>query len=272
MKCAKCSLKLDQFHESAGIHPTCQPDPFADQIKTELTAIIRWANDNSARSLQAAPGPSELGDPCDRRLAYRLAGIPAVNRRPDPWAAIVGTGIHWWMEQAVKKFLAATGSTDLIPEVKVQPDVLVKGTSDLYHAPLRAVIDYKGAGPDVMRRIRDTDEVPPGYRTQLHLYGMGNINAGRPVDRVVLVFLPRAGHLKDMIVWHEPYDAVVAQQALDRMYAVGRTMLDLDVVGNPARFNDIDANVDEKSCWFCPFRANERQLIGTANGEGCPGA
>ena len=68
-------------------------NPHATALKHELSQVILWNEHNAPRSLQRAIGPSELGDPCDRKLAYRIAGIEPVNFG-DPWPAIVGTSIH----------------------------------------------------------------------------------------------------------------------------------------------------------------------------------
>src|SRR5438093_427259 len=59
-------------------------DAFLDLIKRKL-------NDNP-RSRQRALGPSELGHPCARWLAYRLSGTPKGPELP-PWRQTVGIAL-----------------------------------------------------------------------------------------------------------------------------------------------------------------------------------
>jgi hypothetical protein len=107
-------------HET-GVHPLC--DGYGPEIEATnrhlvqtLTEIIRWADENSPRSLQAQIGPSELGTPCDRKLAYKLANNREINKRRDPWPAIVGTGIHHWLEGAVNRFQEHYGLATYLTE------------------------------------------------------------------------------------------------------------------------------------------------------------
>lgn len=247
-----------------------QPDclhPIADQIGEEVRALIRWAADTSPRSLQAVPGPSELGDPCDRRLAYRLAGSPTFNKRPDPLAAVIGTGLHTWLEQAVLRFNREFGDSTLIPETHLEIDPIVRGTSDLYHRDLRCVIDYKGAGADVIKKAM-ADGPTEGYKIQTHLYGYGYEQAGLPVDLVALVYIPRAGTLKTIHVWVDRYNPALAESALKRMYDVGDKLISLG--DSPSRFDKITAAPESKRCWYCPFWG-EDMLTGATEEYGCPG-
>lgn len=241
--------------------------PIADRIGEEIRELIRWAADSSPRSLQAVPGPSELGDPCDRRLAYRLAGSPSFNNRPDPLAAVVGTGLHSWLEQAVLRFNQTFSDNTLIPETHLQIDPIVRGTSDLYHRELRCVIDYKGAGADVIKKAA-ADGPTEGYKIQTHLYGYGYEQAGLPVDFVALVYIPRAGTLKGIHVWVDRYQAAIAEEALKRMYRVGEELLALG--DDYGRFDKITAAPDSKRCWYCPFWG-EDMLTGATPEYGCPG-
>ena len=45
-----------------------------DVLASELLAIVHDAIVGQPRSRQKRIGPSELGNPCDRRIGYRLAG------------------------------------------------------------------------------------------------------------------------------------------------------------------------------------------------------
>jgi hypothetical protein len=237
------------------------------QLETEIAAIIRWASASSPRSLQALPGPSELGDPCDRRLAYRLAGTEPTNTRVDPLASVVGTGLHSWLEDAIRRFNATFGDDTLLPETRVQIDPMVAGTSDLYHRQLRSVVDYKSGSREVI-----DDAIAhgpqPGYRVQAHLYGLGYEQLGLEVDRVAIIYIPRAGTLKGIHAWSAAYDRSIAEGALKRMYAIGDKVAELK--GNPRQFALIDAKPSSKSCWFCPYKGDDFFPEATTT-AGCPG-
>lgn len=238
-------------------------------LKKRLSDIIAWADANSPRSLQVAIGPSELGTPCDRQLAYRLAGWAEVNASMDPWPAIVGTAVHSWTEASVQKFMARSGSHDWLTEVELDPDPLVRGHSDLYQISTGTVVDLKTCGTNALRKIQK-EGPSPEHEAQVQLYGLGHRRAGRPVTTVALVFVPRAGWLRDMYVWSAPYDESVAVAALDRMYALAYRLIEMDVQRYPSRFSDITATPGD-ACTFCPFYNPTSDPDTTANHLGCPG-
>jgi hypothetical protein len=228
-----------------------QDVPGEDPLKHELTDVFLWAERNSPRSKQMAPGPSELGDPCDRRLGMKLAGLATVNKRMDPWPAIVGTAIHSWSERAVLAYQEATGSRNWLTEQKLDVDPMISGHSDLYYIPRGAVVDLKSAGTDAMKKIM-AQGPPEGYITQIHLYGLGYENAGIPVNEVALVFVPRNGWLGDMRAYAWPYDRSIAERALERMYRLAGRLMELDIVNNPQRWIEIEASPG-RNCVWCPF-------------------
>lgn len=118
-------------------------DPTAMALKRELSEIILWTERNSPRSKQLAVGPSELGDACDRRLAYRIAGNPPSNTGMDPWPAVVGSSIHSWLERAITEYQRVVGDLGYLTETHVYPDPLVAGHSDLFNVRAGRVIDWK---------------------------------------------------------------------------------------------------------------------------------
>jgi hypothetical protein len=249
-------------------HAACDPsnDPATVALRDELMGMILWADANSERSLQQAIGPSEIGHECDRRIAYRLLETKPCNNNRDPWPAIVGTAVHAWLEKAVNSYQAAHGGAALtfpwVTETTVQPDAIIEGHCDLYRPGL--VVDWKTAGPDVIKKIRRASAPPASYRTQVHVYGYGHVRAGRPVDHVALVFLPRSGWLDGMYVWREPYDEAIAIAAIERVYAIGGKLLQgLSGANIPATPGD--------HCGFCPwFRYDSVAGVG-ADEYGCTG-
>lgn len=266
---------MDKVLTDAGLelHPSCDRSTFAEPegehpIRQKLIDMIMWADQNSPRSLQVAIGPSELGDECDRRVGYRMAGIEEVNNRNDPWAAIVGTAIHQWTEKAVIDFQKAHGTAEWETEVAVQPDPLVIGHSDYFYRPESMVVDLKSSGNDVLKKIHK-DGPPEGYKTQVQIYGLGYERAGIEVKKVALVFVPRAGWLSDMHVWTAPYDRAIAEKALTRMYRIGGELIDLDIMNQPHRWQQVEAT-PSRNCAFCSWRINREPDLGADN-TGCPG-
>lgn len=266
-----CGDRLDPSQHDPGVHPACEDqqahqNDLANGLRADLMQMIHWANDNSPRSLQATIGPSELGSPCDRKIAYQLAGVPEVNLRRDPWPAIVGTSVHHWLEDAVNQYQQHHGDAQYVTEQELAIDALVIGHTDLYRRN-GVVIDYKTCNPDLLKKFR-LHGPPLGYRIQCQLYGKGHADAGRPVTDVALVFLPRTGWLSDMYVWTSKFMPEIAQQALDRMYAIGHGLIAADVASNPEVYDKIPAAADH--CGYCPWFLREKNLDG-ATDKGCPG-
>lgn len=245
------------------------PSPAATALKHELSQIILWNEKNSARSRQQAVGPSELGSECERRLAYRIAGAAPVNLSSDPWPAIVGTSIHDWLERAVNNYQYKVKDLGYLTELRVYPDPMVRGRSDVFHVPTGTVIDHKSTGTDGMRKVRK-GIISEAYRIQVHVYGLGHKRAGRDVKNVALVFYPRSGWLDDAYVWMEPYDESVALAAVRRLYRIGDQLLDLEIDKNPHRFEQIEATPGD-SCVWCPFYNRDLDVDISASDKGCPG-
>jgi hypothetical protein len=235
-------------------------------IREDVIEVVRWADANRSRSKQVALGCSEVGHQCDRRLAYRIAGVDPGGYSNDPWPAVVGTAVHSWMEEAVRLFQEAHGLDHWVTEMEVLPSPIVKGHTDLYDARRKLVLDWKFPSPDNLRKMRD-DGVPEQYQIQVMLYGLGHVNAGREVERVGIVAMGRQGWLKDCFVWTVPFEIGVATAALERIYAIGKTLMDADDLTDPALWQSIPA-MPTRLCSWCPW--NKRDLK-VANEKGCPG-
>jgi len=267
--CRKCGRLLDKMLVNTGeeFHPSCKPTSKNEliglELLSDLTDVIKWTDNNSARSLQTTIGPSELGSLCDRKIAYRLAGTPESNWWADPLPAIVGTAVHTWLEKAVNAFQAQHFIDRWVTEITVQPDPLVKGHCDLYDKQIGAVIDWKTVSPTKLKTWKSSGP-PEHYKSQVNLYGMGLIKAGYQVNKVVLVAVPRSGWLKDIQVWIDDYDPALAQVALDRMYGIANSMIK---AGDDLAFSEIDS-VPGFECSYCPwYRGGDKR----ADMSGCPG-
>ena len=271
--CRKCGIVITpdwpgEWH--VGCYPDFEKMPGFDmtsydlELREDLIEIILWANNNRGRSAQVALGASEVGQDCQLRIAYRMAGMGAVNDG-DPWPAIVGTSIHTWMEGAVNDFQAVNGVNEWLTELEVAPSPLVKGHTDLYHTPRAAVLDWKFPGSDNLRKMRK-EGPSTQYKVQLQLYGLGHQNAGRRVERVGIVALGRQGWLKDLFVWTTKFDPELAHKALQRIYDLGDRMIALGLPESDA-WQEIDRS-PTYICRLCPFwNYNEK----VPSSRGCPG-
>lgn len=276
-KCIGCGYELHPALTEA-YHPSCMlSDPElsaglraeGDELKQTLLDIILWINANSSRTLQKTPGPSELGDPCDRRLGYRIADIPEINNAGDPWAANVGTAIHAYLEKGVNDWMGAGNPADWKTEADLKLDDFVKAHCDLYRYSKQTVIDWKTMNQDKMRQAREIGAPAfPGHIVQVHCYGYAYELAGFPVKRVALACVPRAGRIRDMHVMIEPYDRRVALYALDRVYEIAGKLVEQNVYAQPANWAEIPAT-PSNSCGLCPWY--EANRIVPADGSGCPG-
>lgn len=274
--CLTCGQPVEVVEEGFLYHPHCIPTftpipgmqgmSFYDlELKEDIIEVVRWADANRSRSKQMQLGCSEVGHPCDRRLGYRIAGVPVTGFRNDPWPAIVGTAVHAWMEEAVNAFQQAHGLDHWVTEMEVFPNPLVKGHTDLYDAKRFLVLDWKFPSPDNLRKMR-TDGVPGQYVTQVHLYGLGHEQAGRRVDRVGVVALGRQGWLKDVFVSTMEYDRQHAKDALARVYRIGNHLLNADL-DRDQTWESIRA-APSRLCTWCPWH---RPQMSSASREGCPG-
>ncbi|MGW6260345.1 hypothetical protein [Streptomyces sp. NPDC055085] len=208
------------------------------------------------RSQQSTMGPSEVGSPCDRRLAMSLLRYRPVNPGGDNWASWVGTQIHPGIEEMF--VWADAGSGRYAPELKlIYPNVYVpKGTSDLLDRTLLMIVDWKAMGQWSRNKLK-TKGPSRTYRVQTHVYGYGARLKGEKVNDVAIAALPRdASSLDDMYVWTEPYNPTVAREALERVDRIahlviqepGEVARDL----NPA-MSPYELDIDNSECKFCPF-------------------
>lgn len=245
------------FEEPAG------ESPEAIDLKRRLVEVILDAEAANPRAHQVQLGPSELSDPCDRRLTYRLAGIEPTNRGYDPWYAIVGTAVHAWLESKFRE-RGADWQAETVLELGAH-----LGHSDLYHRPTATVIDWKTAGTDMMRKVKQ-DKIPSKHQVQVHIYGHGYALKGWPVRKVALVYLPRNGALRDMTVWIADYDPAIAEAALARPYQIAQDAMALDVLNQSHRFEQIPASPSD-DCGICPWYSPMRTAEEGASAAGCPG-
>jgi hypothetical protein len=195
-------------------------DALGEQVVARMKELF-YSYDNRKtadnRSAQATLGPSEIGTPCDRRLAMSLLHVEPVNPGGDGWAAFVGTAVH---SALADMFMWASGDTGrfAVETPLTFPNKHVpKGTSDLLDRMVFMVDDHKIMGRWSLDKLR-TKGIPPGYRVQLHTYGYGQRLKGEKIEYVCLIAWPReASSLADMYAVVERYDPEVAREALARV-------------------------------------------------------
>lgn len=124
--------------------------PWAAQYARELRDIVINHANNSSRNLQKHLGPSEIGAICHRQVVGKLAQLPAINHTTDPWASIVGTALHSWMEECLSNVNELIGRTRFLTEHRVTPIGFEAhpGTGDGYDYDTATVIDHKGVYVD----------------------------------------------------------------------------------------------------------------------------
>jgi hypothetical protein len=163
----------------------------AQALDEELHELIATRIGSHERSLQVRIGPSELGTPCHRRLAYKLTGTPEVETQSDgkrvPWRPTVGSALHDWMADTLRADNARLVSLGHSPRWLVEERVVVgtiageeiDGTADAVDVETKTVIDWKFPGPTALKQIKrdilnpDGPGPPRDYRVQVQLYGRG---------------------------------------------------------------------------------------------------
>lgn len=265
---------MTNFQVAPGAH-----DPIAD----EVAEIIRHGDASRPRSQQKAPGPSTLGNTCDRALAYNARRTSGVSKVSDPLMAIIGTAMHSWLEYAVNLWNVKncthqhrSGDQECshddrryLTERKVRfqyPDGTEgSGTADCFDVPAGRVMDWKILGKDSLATIK-RGKPSESYKTQTHLYGLGYANEGYDVKEVCLVGIPRSGRLSEIAIWREAYNPNIAQKALARYEALAKLPDQLGVDEDESRWGWIPTGPNP-ACHFCKyFRPGE-----PVSATGCPG-
>lgn len=253
------------------VHPTCELDP--QIVAGEVFGLLRDGILNQPRGKQRMIGPSEIGQPCGRRLGYRLGQVPKTQREDIKWKPFVGTALHEQVATLVATHEIArfgdgsdtTVSTRWLVEERVTVGevngIEITGSADLFDAHHGVVFDWKFVGETMLRKYKNEG---PGqqYQWQAHLYGQGFINAGFDVRSVAVIFMTRDGDFTDRVVWAEPFNPDIAAKALERLTGVDDLLTEL---GTPAALELLDTAANY--CKWCPWFRKESTNIAT----GCPG-
>jgi len=233
-------------------------------LAAELIGAVVDAAKFSPRSRQVAIGPSEIGHPCQRRLAYKLTETRPTWVDSDPWASIVGTACHAWLASAFSAQNLVLDEPRWLVEQRVHPTPGISGSCDLYDTYTDTVIDWKIVGTTTMAKAK-SQGASQQYRTQGHLYGLGWERLGRTPREIVIAYWPRGGFLSQLYLYREPYNRQVAEDALDRLTRISAAALSLGVDEHPERTNLVPCQPSDE-CRYCPYRS------ATRGDGGCPDA
>lgn len=229
-------------------------------LRSEIIRNIHAYANSRPRSLQLAVGPSQVGTPCARELAFQVAKVDVARDIHDPWPSIVGTATHAWladaMEYANSQALLEGRPQPWHIERKVDVGLGLKGSCDAMHEPTGTVFDWKILG-ETQHRKYASGEMSEKYETQADCYGLGYERAGFEVKRVAIAMFRRAGRLSDLHIWSKPYDRTNALRALKRLQTVQK------IIASGVEPMRIPANPGN-ACYWCSWR-------GPAEDGFCPG-
>jgi hypothetical protein len=213
------------------------------------------------RTLQRELGPSEVGEPCARQLAYKLMDGPEnPARRIDPWPSFLGIAAHARLADALDWAESQNPGTWLTERRVKIPGVRDggRGTSDALYIPTWTVVDWKFLGDTTFREIQTIGITGSRkYRTQGHVYGLGWSAAGFPVRHVALGIFGRSKPLSSMFVTSEPFNPAYAAAELERVAQVRTVVEWLRVQGSTDVA--IVPPTPGKGCFYCPYRGSSQQ-------------
>ena len=199
------------WHAARSYEPP-EENTYATYLRDEHLSNISAAFRTSSRSGQVAIGSSEIGWECDRRLAYRLHGVPVVNHS-DPTKAITGTGWHLWMENVYR---AAMDTYRYRVEYECRYRNVV-GHGDLYDRQRRVAFDWKTSTKDRIRTLR-RNGVPHQYYVQVNHNALAlQVQQFEQPSYVALMFIATDGALTDSWLWLDEPNFAVVDHAIDRV-------------------------------------------------------
>ncbi|MEU8683180.1 hypothetical protein [Streptomyces sp. NPDC048611] len=226
-------------------------DGKAAEIAGRLREMFYTYTSRTDRTTQSHLGPSEIGTPCDRRIAMSLMQAPRINPGGDNWASFKGTCVHEGLAKMFDWANANTGRYATEVPVHFESSHVPRGTLDLIDRTLVMVADHKLLGNSSLSKLR-FEGPSPRYRVQLHTYALGAVRAGESVEDVALVAWPAESQsLKGLHVWTEPYDEQIARDALGRVDRIAEDVNTITRDGYHPMMLSLWATADD--CRFCPF-------------------
>lgn len=213
-------------------------------IANELIKAVTSSSKGSSRSQQKQVGPSEIGG-CRRKVWLKLQGAESTNPNTLRLAAIMGTAIHTYIEQAFER--QDPFQERYILEGEYEYEGLM-GHIDMYDKENCQVVDWK-----TVKKTNLTYFPSKQQRMQVQLYGYLLMKNNVEVKTVTLVAIPRDGDERDIVYHSEPYDESVALAGLAWLKEVE------EMTEPPA---------PEKDAFFCQHYCNFYDATGK---QGCSG-
>ena len=176
-----------------------------------LFALRTWSN-RQERSQQVRVGMSEVGG-CFRALVMRLAQQPTTNPDTQVCASIRGTAFHSVLEQAYPPALTIRHGITAAVELAVEYQGLL-GHVDCYIEDDAAVCDFKTKDAKGMASVRNYGP-DRAHVQQLHLYAAALLGAGKPVDKLRLVYVSVSSE-DDVYCLQMPYEQAITDAAMAR--------------------------------------------------------
>ena len=252
----------------APLLPPIPEPPLTEQVKEEIREMVEHYERNRPRSLQKALGPSEIGHPCHRKLAYSIAEandiarVPHTNVFGDVMPTFQGSAAHERMEKVLAEWNEKLGRERYISERRLEVWPGLTGSCDCYDKDRKLVLDWKFLGRGSFDKYRRAG-FSLTYRRQVQLYGQGYVNAGYEVDAVGIMAFPRAGTLAGAFTRIWDFEPRVWQY-VQQQWAETLALIDiLDVEHHPERLESFATTPE--NCQFCPWFAP------AAGRPGCPG-
>lgn len=189
----------------------------------------------TARNAKQQLGVSEIGDPCDKTIARRLAMLEPKDGESS-WKAQVGTFIHDGLErhfsnlevaEAIRVELGAA-SVEIVCEAYLpiwqygsldlggSCDMLVRVTfAD--GSQITVVVDWKTQGIEKLQKKTAKGDIGQTYTVQMHTYGLGYELQGYQPTHVLLYALPRDAEVDEAKPVLMRYDRSIAVNAIARL-------------------------------------------------------
>lgn len=237
----------------------------AEEVADTYLDMIIDSIVNQPRSLQKRIGPSEMGQDCSRAILHRLNGDREERRNDVPWKPTIGTAMHTYLEDVFYKasepgqLQAGRWLVENRVTVMQLLDETISGSTDLFDAWNRVVMDHKVVGNFMLRKYR-TGGPSNQYRAQAHIYGYGWKQKGYDVQMVAICFLPREGELSDSFIWTEPYNEQVALDAIARCQQLASLLSIVGIEKALAMFEPCN----ERFCGWCKTSAEPAEPTATA--------
>lgn len=240
----------------------------AEQLVARMKEIFYAYSNRMDRSVQETLGPSEIGTPCDRRLAMSIMRIPSVNPGGDNWASFVGTCVHTGLAEMFLWADANQGRFAVEQRVEYPNALVPKGTADLLDRTLLMVDDHKLMGRWSLDKLR-LEGIKPLYLVQLMLYAYGLILKGEKVKKVALLGWPREqATLNDLTAVVLPYDESIALDALRRVDEIDALIKRMQEGTSLAPLKIAKHFSVEDDCTYCPFFAKgDSEMTRGCNGR-----